>query len=488
MAGFSYGRLREDYAKLWQEMKIPASTGSAIDTRVRAILRGRPRYEQVANATGVPWYVIAIIHEMEAGLKFTTHLHNGDPLADRTFQVPAGRPPGGVPPFEWEDSAIDALMMKDLDQVKLWSIERIAYQLEAYNGWGYRTRETGVNTPYLWSSTSNYRKGKFVRDRVFDPNAVSRQIGAMALLRRLIETQNVNVPSEQDVPLPPAPSPASDASLARQPFPGTVVRLNHPNPSVVMLLQRRLNQLGCWPAVDAQGKAEPLTVDGDFGQRTFAAVKLFQARTFDVDGRALSVDGVVGRGTWAALFSEAPEPAPIPVSAPPSDLLRRVVEIAAAEEADHIREQPPGSNRGPRVDEYLRAAGLDPANGSYAWCAAFVVWCFEKAARAAGHASPVPRTAGVHDMWQKAGRAGLRRIPYDVATGDPGLIQPGHVFFIDTGGGRGHVGLVAGRSGSDFATIEGNTNELGGREGIGVFARTRPVRQATLGFVEFAAR
>jgi hypothetical protein len=45
-----------------------------------------------------------------------------------------------------------------------------------------------------------------------------------------------------------------------------------------------------------------------------------------------------------------------------------------------------------------------------------------------------------------------------------------------------------GRSGNDFQTIEGNTNELGGREGVGVFARTRPVRQATLGFVEFAAR
>jgi len=488
MVGFSYGELREEYADLWGAMKIPAGTASALDARIRAIARGRPRYDQVANATGVPWYVIAIIHEMEASLKFTTHLHNGDPLTDRTVQVPAGRPPEGMPPFEWEDSAIDALMLKNLNQVKLWSIERIAYQLEAYNGWGYRTRATGINTPYLWSSTTNYRKGKFVRDRVFDPNAVSRQLGAMALLRRLIETQGVNVPSEADVPLPAAQPPTRDAELARQPYPGVVVRVNHSDPAVVMLLQRRLNQLGCWAAVDAQGKAAPVAVDGDFGQQTLAAVKLFQARTFDADGKALAVDGVIGRGTWAALFPDAPEAVPIPQAAPPSQLLRKVVEVAAAEEADHIREQPPGSNRGPRVDEYLRAAGLDPSTGNYAWCAAFVVWCFERAARAMGSTSPVPRTAGVHDMWQKAGRAGLRRIPYDIATGDPSLVQPGHVFFIDTGGGRGHVGLVAGRSGNDFATIEGNTNELGGREGIGVFARTRPVRQATLGFVEFAAR
>ena len=69
----------------------------------------KPRYDQVANATGVPWYVIGIIHEMEGGLNFTTHLHNGDPLTRRTVQVPAGRPPTGMPPFQWEESAIDAL-------------------------------------------------------------------------------------------------------------------------------------------------------------------------------------------------------------------------------------------------------------------------------------------------------------------------------------------------------------------------------------------
>lgn len=57
----------------------------------------------------------------------------------------------GVPPFQWEESAIDALTLEGLAAVKLWTIERIAYQLEAYNGWGYRSRNTSVNTPYLWA-------------------------------------------------------------------------------------------------------------------------------------------------------------------------------------------------------------------------------------------------------------------------------------------------------------------------------------------------
>jgi len=488
MAKYSFGELQRSYAALWKAMQIPAGVRvQATDARVRAIAECKPRYDQVSNATGVPWYVIGVIHEMEGGLNFSTHLHNGDPLTRRTVQVPAGRPPTGVPPFQWEDSAIDALALEGLPAVKLWTVERIAYQLEAYNGWGYRSRDTGVNTPYLWSATSNYRKGKFVRDGVFDPDAVSGQIGAMALLRRLIDVVGINVPAEDDVPVPDAPPLPSETDLGKQPYPGVVVRLNHPDPAVVMLLQRRLNQLGCWSKVDAKGATVPLDVDGDFGQLTASAIKLFQARSSDSEGKPLSVDGVAGPTTWAALFGTQVV-APVITAMPPQALLQRVINVAAAEEQQHVREEPLGSNRGPRVDQYLRSAGIDPGTGSYPWCASFIVWCFDNAARQLGLTSPVPRTAGVHDMWQKAGRAGFRRIPYDAAIGDPSQVQPGHVFFIDTGEGHGHTGLVVGREGNEFQTIEGNTNELGGREGIGVFARSRPVRQATLGFVEFSAR
>ncbi len=488
MVKYSYGELRQSYAALWKAMKIPAGIRlRSTDARVRAIATGKPRYDQVANATGVPWHVIGIIHEMEAGLNFAAHLHNGDPLTNRTVQVPAGRPPTGIPPFQWEESAIDALTLEGLAAVKLWSIERTAYQLEAYNGWGYRSRNTGVSTPYLWSATNNYQKGKFVRDGVFDPNAVSGQIGAMALLRRLIDTEGVNVPAEEDVPLPDAPPAPREADLAMSAYPGVVVRLNHPDPAVVILIQRRLNQLGCWSKIDANGRTVPLDVDGDFGQLTASAVKLFQARSLDSEGTPLSVDGVIGRTTWSALFGKSLV-APVTTPAPPGDLLRRVIDVAMAEERQHVREVPLGSNRGPRIDQYLRATGIDPGAGSYPWCASFIVWCFDAAARELGLASPVPRTAGVHDMWQKAGRTGFRRIAHEVAIGDPSQVQPGHVFFIDAGGGHGHTGLVVGRSGNDFQTIEGNTNELGGREGIGVFARARPVRQATLGFVEFTVR
>ena len=69
MANYPYGELRKGYAELWARMEIPAGRRlAATDARVRAIADGKARYDQVANATGVPWYVIGIIHEMEGGL------------------------------------------------------------------------------------------------------------------------------------------------------------------------------------------------------------------------------------------------------------------------------------------------------------------------------------------------------------------------------------------------------------------------------------
>src|SRR5262249_39278362 len=102
----------------------------------------------------------------------------------RTYHVPAGRPKRGNPPFPWDASAIDALTMAphELQKVKAWSVERILYETEKYNGWGYLKRG---NSPYLWSWTSEYRGGKYVRDGVYDPNHWDEQAGCVALLKVL---------------------------------------------------------------------------------------------------------------------------------------------------------------------------------------------------------------------------------------------------------------------------------------------------------------
>jgi lysozyme family protein len=41
-------------------------------------------------------------------------------------------------------------------------------------------------TPYLWSFSNNYEKGKFVADGHYDPEAVSKQCGAALMLKAIM--------------------------------------------------------------------------------------------------------------------------------------------------------------------------------------------------------------------------------------------------------------------------------------------------------------
>ena len=187
MAPPSYYDRKALYARLWVSMEVRASKAADIKSTARKIIDNQSRYAEVAEATGVPWYVVGLIHAMEAGGDFNCHLHNGDSLARRTVQVPAGRPKDGKPPFKWQDSAIDAVRYDGLDKVGTWSIERICYELEKFNGWGYVLHHSDVNTPYLWSGSNNYARGKYVADGQWSSSAVSGQSGAMPILKCIME-------------------------------------------------------------------------------------------------------------------------------------------------------------------------------------------------------------------------------------------------------------------------------------------------------------
>lgn len=183
----TYEELKAEYLALWNELTIKAGKVAEIDGIVATILRNRARYATVEQATGVPWFVVALIHSMEASLNFRSHLHNGDPLTARTVHVPKGRPVSGNPPFTWEQSATDALQFDGLTQIHDWPVARIAYALEGFNGWGYRHYHADVKSPYLWSYTNHYVSGKYTSDGKWSQTAVSAQCGAMALLRRLAD-------------------------------------------------------------------------------------------------------------------------------------------------------------------------------------------------------------------------------------------------------------------------------------------------------------
>jgi lysozyme family protein len=138
----------------------------------------------------VPWFFIAVTHALESSFNFRAHLHNGDfPLSSRTRQVPAGRPLKWLPPSDWESSAVDALRLMGFAGQGDWSLERTLYRLEAYNGFGYR--RIGVPTPYLWSFSQHYDRGKFVADGKFSRTARSQQCGAAVMLKLLDEAGEI---------------------------------------------------------------------------------------------------------------------------------------------------------------------------------------------------------------------------------------------------------------------------------------------------------
>jgi hypothetical protein len=164
-------------------------------------------------------------------------------------------------------------------------------------------------------------------------------------------------------------------------------------------------------------------------------------------------------------------------------LVEKALEIAASQVG--VTEVPPRSNRGPEVDAYVRAVGLDPT-GAYPWCAAFVYWCFWKAAgqlaAEAGYRfqipNPCPRTGSALGMWLKAKPS--QQVPPN------GPIKPGMVFVLELGHGSGHVGFVESVGKREVVTIEGNTNEGGSREGVGVFRRKRAFGKSLRGFLDFS--
>lgn len=187
-----FNDLKTEYETLYKTLQYRNEKLDQIKHSAARVLAGKAQYAAVAKTLGaIPWYVIGVIHEMEASCNFTSHLHNGDPLTAKTKHVPAGRPKTGTPPFNWVDSAIDALSMKAFDKETDWTLPRSLHRLESYNGFG--SRKKGVFTPYLWSGSRHYASGKYTFDNVWDPNAVSQQIGAAVILHMFEDASEIQI-------------------------------------------------------------------------------------------------------------------------------------------------------------------------------------------------------------------------------------------------------------------------------------------------------
>lgn len=160
-----------------------------------------------------------------------------------------------------------------------------------------------------------------------------------------------------------------------------------------------------------------------------------------------------------------PEP---PARDQPIDIIKEPAIVAVARSQIGVLEDPIGSNRGKKVDEY-NATCTDPGAP---WCASFTRWCFWKTGQ-----RDVP--GAYSPDWYSKSRLIKKE---DVRVGDTALI------YFNSLGRYGHTICCVEKVSKtlrsiEVTTIEGNTNPDGGREGYGVFRRVRSAD--TLTFVRW---
>lgn len=185
--------LKAANAKRWAAMHVKADRLAEFDKTAAKLCAAdaKTRYQKISEATGVPWYAIAVIHEREAAGRFTAQLAQGDPLDQVSIHEPAGRGPflnhPDDPPGQdaFYRGALDALIdcPPHASKWQDWSIGGLLTLLEEYNGLGYANR--GVPSAYVWSGSDQYVAGKFVADHVYSESAVDVQLGCAPLLARM---------------------------------------------------------------------------------------------------------------------------------------------------------------------------------------------------------------------------------------------------------------------------------------------------------------
>lgn len=161
---------------------LVANVPATVNAKVCTMLANKARYRAVSRQfkTPIRWYHIALLHEMEGEQNFNTYLGNGQVLSRKTTIVPIGRGPFKT----FEEGAVDAIVQSMLDLVTDWSVGNTLYKLEGFNGYGYEDYHSQPS-PYIFSGSNIYTKGKYDSDGKFNANSVSSQIGIALLYKHL---------------------------------------------------------------------------------------------------------------------------------------------------------------------------------------------------------------------------------------------------------------------------------------------------------------
>jgi hypothetical protein len=149
-----------------------------------------------------------------------------------------------------------------------------------------------------------------------------------------------------------------------------------------------------------------------------------------------------------------------------SDFSKEMVRIAQTQLG--VVEQPPESNSGPEVFGLYQKSTWIKGTGWF-WCAAFICYLFKVASQKAGirYSFSLPQTAGAFDYanWARTNRKFIELYEPPFKN-----ILPGDIIIFNFS----HIGLSIGQvSDGKIDCIEGNTDVRGGRNGGGVYKKSR---------------
>jgi lysozyme family protein len=197
---FEYSAYKAHYQTLWDTCQLLPQYEKQIKAQADLISKGRETYQSVAaglhpEIPHITWWIIGVIHLLEANCDFNKYQHNGETLGQRTLRVPKD-----ILFYCWKDSAVDASRshLGSLDG----TIMKCLAVLEGFNGYGYLLYHPDVNSPYLWSYTNQYTKGKYIEviDSAtgkyvskWDPNLVSQQCGCAAIVKYMAQTEQIMI-------------------------------------------------------------------------------------------------------------------------------------------------------------------------------------------------------------------------------------------------------------------------------------------------------
>lgn len=125
-----------------------------------------------------------------------------------------------------------------------------------------------------------------------------------------------------------------------------------------------------------------------------------------------------------------------------------------------VKEHPPNTNTGPRVNQYLASAGLGPG---FPWCMAFVNWCYRQAGLDIKH--PNEASVGFFEDW-------ARQKGYLVSAPKRGDIA---CYRFDSDNWPDHVGIVEEVGPGRITAVEGNTALDNDANGGMVMRRSRSI-------------